>query len=295
MEALLEEIERLEKETEGKPFIEETQEVETPEPEEVEQEAAAPEVEEEETEAVTEESAPEVKAGEESEEEKAKKAQEAYRERQRLKKEDADRKTKEAQEAAAAQAQREELLKQQAEASTASEDDVLAQKLNQLDEIIRRDQFNNWKTNAEIQLESLESEFKVAFTDYDDLVSEAMELAKITNMADGLTESQALAKIKMDKLLVAERAAQRKEDPVEAVYKEAKALRDKFNLVAEKLGYQKTNAPKPKTMTQKAALREASKPNAVNGGKNAGALKLSYEEMDDVSDLTIGQMMSGNY
>ena len=291
MEALLEEIERLEKETEGKPFIEESQEVETPEV--AEPEAAAPEVEEEAPEAETTETP---KAGEEeTEEEKAKKAQEAYRERQRLKKEETERKAKEAQEAAKAAAEREELLRQQAEANTTTEQDVLAQKLAMVDQIIQKERVNTWISNAENELTALEEEFKVAFTDYDDLVNTAMDITLDRMVSGGMSKKQAQEALRLEKLKVADAAAARGLDPVEAVYKEAKAINDWFETYAQKLGYQRTGTAKPKTMTQKAALREASKPNAVNGGKNAGALKLSYEEMDDVSDLTIGQMMTGNY
>ncbi len=295
MDALLKEIEELEKETADKPFIEEEKSEEVVETEE---EAETPAVEEEPDEIASdkvEEEKPETKEGEETEEEKAKKAQEAYRERQRLKKEEAEKRAKEAQEAAAAQAEREELLKQQAEAGSASEQDVLAQKLAMVDQIIQKERINSWINNAENELTALEDEFKVAFTDYDDAVQTALDITLDRMISGGMSKRQAEEALRLEKLKIADAAAAKGLDPVEAVYKEAKAINTWFETYAQKLGYQKVGSPKSqeKALTQKAALREASKPSAVSGGKNANALKLTFDEMDDVDGVTIGDMLAG--
>lgn len=298
MDALLEEIERLEEETKDKPFIEEeeAEAVETEEEvDEVEEESTDETDVEEEAPAADEEKPAEVE-GEESEEDKRVKAQEAYRERQKQKKEDAEKRAAEAKAAQDAEAERQELLKQQAKAGEVSEQDAIKQKLAVVDQIIQKERVNAWINNAEEELTALEDEFKVAFSDYDDLVTTALDITLDRMVSGGMSKKQAQEALRLEKLKIADAAAARGLDPVEAVYNEAKAINTWFETYAEKLGYTKSaTSPKGKSMTQKAALREASKPNAVNGGKNASALKLSYDEMDDVSDLTIGQMMSGNY
>jgi hypothetical protein len=281
MDALLKEIEEMEKQEAA--------------PEEV----AAPEAEtqEAEQEVVKEEVAEAPKEVAESEEDKVKIAQEKYRERQRTKKEEAERKAKEAQDAQDAKVKREAILREQAEAETTTEQDALQKKLAQVDQIIQRDRINTWLSNAETELEALEGEFKVAFTDYDDLVSTAMDITLDRMVSGGMSKKQAQEALRIEKLKIADAAAAKGLDPVEAVYKEAKAINTWFETYAQKLGYQKTGtkANQEKSITQKAALREASKPSAMTGGKNAGALKLSFDEMDNVDDISIGDMMSGKY
>jgi len=287
MDALLKEIEELEKQTEGKPFVEEKPEEVT---EVVEVETAETE---EPTEVKTEASE---KPAEESDEEKDKKAQEAYRERQRLKKEENEKRVAEALAAQKAEEERKALTAKYS-AEEVSESDVLRQKLAMVDEIIMKDKVNSWRQNAETELNSLEEEFKLAFTDYDDVVSTALDITIDRMVQGGMSRRQAEEILRFEKLKIADAAAAKGQDPVEAVYKEGKAIVDWFESYAKKLGYEKTGKQptKEKSLTAKAALREAAKPNAISGGKSATAVARDFDDLEDVSNLTIGQMMAGKF
>lgn len=281
MDALLKEIEELEK-------VETTEEVAEQKPEEKTEEVVEEAKEEPAVEPAAEEAKPE------DEEAKLKAAQEAYRERQRAKKEEAARKAEEA----AKLAQAEEEARKAREAANANQETdatkILAEKLSAVDQILYEQKIQQWQKNAEKELASLEKEYKIAFPDYDDLVSTALDITKDRMIQGGMSEYEATEALRIEKLKIADAAAARGEDPVEAVYKEAKAINTWFETYASKLGYVKQGANQ-KPITQKAALREAAKPNATMGGKGAAAIKPSYDEMDDVSDLTIGQMLSGNF
>ncbi len=282
MDALLKEIEELEKTTDDNLVAD-------IKPEEEQKEEAAP------IETDAEEKPEEPKQEQvESEEDKAKKAQEAYKERQRLKKEEAEKKAAAAREAAKAEEERKALLEKYNQAEV-TESEVLKQKLAMVDEIIMKDKVNAWINNADAELKSLEDEFKVAFTDYDDVVATAMDITLDRMVQGGMTRRAAEDVLRMEKLKIADSAAAKGQDPVEAVYKEAKSINDWFDGYAKKLGYEKTNKPKEKSITQKAALREAAKPNAISGGKSAAAITKDFDDLDDVSNLTIGQMMAGKF
>jgi hypothetical protein len=276
MDALLKEIEEMET----------TQEV----VEEIKEEKVE-EIIEEVVENPVEEVKEEVAEAKDEEAEKLKAAQEAYRERQRAKKEEAAKKAEESARLAQEEAARKEAASKPIETDEAK---LLAAKLEQVDQIILEQKMQKWIGAAERELGEIEKEYKVVFPDYDDLVSTAMDITKDRMVQGGMTEQQANEALRLEKLKIADAAAARGEDPAEAVYKEAKAINTWFQTYASKLGYVKQGASQ-KPITQKAALREASKPNAMTGGKGAAAIKPNYDEMDDVSDLTIGQMLSGNY
>lgn len=226
-----------------------------------------------------------------SEDEKLKK-QEAYRERQRQKQEEMEREaelTKRVQTAPKG-SQQEKIAKDELQ--------ELKEKIAKYDEIVQQQQFERLVQSAEQELVELEKDFKEAFTDYDDVVNNALELSKMRLMAQGnISESQAINYLNREKVLIADRAAAQGKDPVEAVYNEAKQIMSVFDAYAEKKGY-KIEGGKPKTKLQ--AIREISKPNAMTGGtgKGAAASKLKFEELGDedldlIHETTIGELLGG--
>ena len=287
MDALLQEIERLEEETKGKTVAEEIAGVETVAEPEAEQEAET----EQEAEAVDEVAEPEADEVAPVEEDKALKAQDEYRKRQAQKKEESKRKSEEAD----AQAEKQKLQAQINKESDVDEAEELRQKLKQVDQIIHEKRVSEFVLRAENELNELEKEFKIAFTDYDDALESALAITKDRMVTGGMSPRQADEALRLEKIKIADAAAARGEDPVEAVYKEANAINSWFDGFAEKRGYTKTAKAKPASLTQKAAMREASKPNAISNGSGASAAKHSFDEMDDISNITFGDMLSGKY
>ncbi len=271
--ALEDEIKELEAET-TEETTEETGEEVTEVVEETEEEAEA--TEEEATEEVVEEPT-------EEEAEKLKK-QEAYRERRKAKKDEEDRQAD---------------LTTQAEAAVVAPptetDDLTAIKEELL--IARQEragrQFEENIKTAEKELTQLETPFKEAFTDYDEVVKDALELTRLRMVKQGYTDGEAADYLRREKVLLADRAAAEGKDPVEAVYKEAKDILGVFDEYAESKGYIMTKG-KPKTNLQ--AMREINKPNAMSGGAGRGATatKTGFDDMDDldeIGEVTIGQML----
>lgn len=225
------------------------------------------------------------------EEEKLKK-QEAYRERQRQKQE-------EKQKQAELQRRVDAAPKGSDEEKQAKDDlQELKEKVARYDQIVQQQQFETAIQAAEQELAGLEKEFKEAFTDYDDVVNDALELSKMRLMAqEGVSETQAMNYLNREKVLIADKAAAQGKDPVEAVYNEAKQIMSVFDAYAEKKGYKLGG--KPKTKLQ--AMREISKPNAMTGGtgKGAAASKLKFEELGDddleeIHETTIGELLGGS-
>jgi len=255
---------------------------------EVEQEAEAN------TEETTEEDKPEdepesdeTESEEETTEDEIAKKQEAYRERQKKRQED--------------QAKRQDDLQTQASAAVVEEinNDEISEIKEEL-AIARQErqirQYEQSIKQAGKELEALETPFKEAFTDYDDVVSEALELSKLRMMKQGVSENEANAYLDREKVLLADRAASQGKDPVEAVYQEAKDIVGLFEDYAERKGYVRKDG-KPKTNLQ--AMREMSKPNAMSGGagKGATATKKEYDDLDleQTKEVTLGQMLKGEY
>ena len=200
--------------------------------------------------------------------------QEAYRDRQRKKAEDEQAKADEA----AAKAV-------DAPQSPAPQADPYAE----VQQYIRTQKFEQAVNTAEKELIELEKPFKEAFTDYDDIVSSAIELTKMRLVKDGMTETEADSHLRREKVLVADRAVAQGLDPVEAVYNEGKAILDVFDAYAEKRGYKKGT---PKTNLQ--AMREISKPNAMTGGAGKGAKagnttfdELGDDDLEEIHNTTI--------
>jgi len=216
---------------------------------------------------------------EEDEEEKQRilKAQEDYKKRQ------AERKQK------ALEQQNQAKYQEQANATV---DDADKQAIEFIKDFQRQQQFQQSIKSAEAELTQLEGEFKVAYPDYEDKVSQAIKLTKSRLVNSGMSELEAEQQLKQEKILLADRAAARGEDPVEAVYNEAKSILGVFEQFAEEMGYTKG---KKKTNLQ--ALREASKPNAMSGGtgKGATAARKTFEDLesDEVDELSIGQLLNG--
>jgi hypothetical protein len=178
---------------------------------------------------------------------------------------------------------------QKAEAAT---DDADKQAIEYIKQLQKQQVFERNIKQAEVELTGLEGEFKVAYPDYEDKVNQALKLTKYRLVQEGMGEAEAEQLLKREKVLLADKAASRGEDPVEAVYKEAKAILNVFEKYAEDMGYTKG---KKKTNLQ--ALREVSKPNAMSGGagKGAAAARKTYDDMegDEVDDLTLEQLMKG--
>lgn len=145
---------------------------------------------------------------------------------------------------------------------------------------------------AEVELTSLEGEFKVAYPDYEDKVNQAIKLTKYRLVEQGMSEAEAEQVLRREKVLLADKAAAAGKDPVEAVYNEAKTILKVFEKFAEEAGYTKG---KKKTNLQ--ALREASRPNAMSGGagKGATAARKTFDDMegDEIDELSIGQLLKG--
>lgn len=179
------------------------------------------------------------------------------------------------------------------EQATTAIDDSDKQAIEFIKNFQKQQAFEQNIKGAEAELVKLEGEFKVAYPDYEDKVNQAIKLTKTRLVNDGMSELEAEQQLKREKVLLADRAAARGEDPVEAVYNEAKSILSIFEQFAEEMGYKKEK--KKKTNLQ--ALREASKPNAMSGGagKGATAARKTFEDLEggEVDDLTIGQMLSG--
>lgn len=242
------------------------------------EEAATEEPETQEEEQTAEEGVEEEPELSEEELEKQKK-QEAYRERQR----------KKAQE-----------KKQQLEAY----DERVQESVNNIEEdeqkaaiefvkSFRQQQEFVIKLNkAEKELQNLENDFKEAFTDYDDVVNDALEFSRLRLVDQGMTESQADEALRREKILIADRAAAQGEDPVEAVYNEAKSIMSLIERYVEKKGLKKDERPK----TNLQAIREINKPNAMTGGKGRGATVRStsfddLEKLEDIDAVPLGELM----
>jgi hypothetical protein len=168
-----------------------------------------------------------------------------------------------------------------------------------LEELMREKQqrdLENRISAAGNELKVLENDFKTAYTDYDDIVNDALELSKIRLMSQGMSEGNAISTLEREKILLADSAASKNLDPVEAVYNEAKEILSVFDKFAEMKGYKKVDGA-PKTNLQ--AIREINKPNAMSGGagKGAAAANPSFDEMEDLNDInnmTIGDLLNEN-
>lgn len=212
---------------------------------------------------------------------------EAYRERQRKRKE------KEGAEAKLYEAQR---AAQMNPSPSAEDNDEIAQLKRQvaaLQPAIQEQQFNQALFRAEQELNAYEKEYREVQPDYDDIVTRAINLTKARLVASGQSESAADAYLRREKVLLADRAAAQGDDPVEAVYNEAKAINDWFESQAEAMGFVRKDDGKKKTNL--AALREASKPSAATGqsGKGARAKVSSFDENQDLNDIhntTLGEL-----
>lgn len=222
----------------------------------------------------------EEKEAEPTDEEKARqlKAQEDYKKRQ----EERRRKAAEAPQ------------KQYEEKAAQAVQDADKEAIEYFKELKKQQIFNQSIKKAEVELTYLEGEFKVAYPDYEDKVNQAMKLTKYRLVEQGMSEAEADQLLKREKVLLADRAAAQGQDPVEAVYKEASTILSVFEKFAEEMGYSKG---KKKTNLQ--SLREASKPNAMSGGagKGATAARKTYDDMevDEVNELSIGQMLKGAF
>jgi len=241
--------------------------------EEAENEEAAksePEVQEdEEAQEASSEETDEPKEQEVDEEEKERLAkQDAYRERKRKEKEGVQHKARDHK--VSDDTKKQELPD--------DEMDVLKRTVAQYGEVVKEYRYESNIKQAEKELIDLEKPFKEAFPDYDDKVNQAIELTKLRLLEDGADESYANDYLKREKVLLADRAAARGEDPVEAVYKEAEKILNVFEAYAEKNGYTKG---RPKTKMQ--ALKEMSKPNAMTAGagRGASAAKQTFDELGD--------------
>lgn len=190
--------------------------------------------------------------------------------------------------------QRQEELKQRANnvVNEQDNDEVnrIEKKLAEFDQVIQRQRYQESLKAAEIELETYEKEFSTVFKDYSELVDRAIDIEKRRIMQLGLSERQAEDHLREQKVLLADRAAAQGEDPVEAVYKEAKKITSWFDEEAARMGYVKQG----KKQTNLAAQRKASKPNAVSGGAGQGANAVSKtfdalgdDDMEEIKNTTI--------
>ena len=235
------------------------------------------------TEEVTEEGTEETETPTETEEETVKEAEENQEEPT-----DDEKQEKQDQYHARQKAKREDQAKRQEEVQTQEsledegdpdEMEAMKAQMAQLTHIARRQQYQTNIKQAEKELNGLEVEFKEAFTDYDEVVNDALELTKMRLVADGVPSGEADDYLREKKVLIADEAAARGEDPVEAVYKEGKAIISVFDAYAEKKGYAVNGKPKTNLQT----IRELNKPNAMTGGAGRGATaaKTTFDDLGD--------------
>lgn len=209
------------------------------------------------------------------EEEKRSLAREKYLERQRQKQnEDQQKKI--------------ELHKKHDGGTSEKEEDDLSGLKNQLSEAnhyIQKQRRQEMLDAASRELSQIEQaakkdkEFTQAFPDYDDVVNNAIEFAKIRLIEEGATEAEAVKRLEYEKTLLADRAVASGKDPMVAIYEEGRRINRAFETFAEKMGYSK--GIKKKTNLQ--AQRDASRPNAVAGGagRGAGAITKKFDELGD--------------
>ena len=217
---------------------------------------------------------------EEAKSEEQEKKEEQYRERQKAKREE----------------QAKQVVENVEEAENADDPGEMAAlkaKVAQFDKVVQNQQFNVRVKQAEKELNGLETEFKAVFTDYDSVVDDALELSKIRLVANGATDGEADDYLRREKVLLADKAASRGKDPVEAVYKEAQQILSVFDTYAEKKGYVKSG--KPKTNLQ--SMREINKPNAMTGGAGRGAnagktsfSELGQEDLEEIQNTNIWEL-----
>ena len=163
-------------------------------------------------------------------------------------------------------------------------------RLNYLENIARKIEHDSIVKQAKTELGKLEKEFVEAYPDYTDTVNDAIEFAKIRLVNSGMSESEALERIEYEKVMTADKAAARGEDPVEAVYKEAQSINQLLEKFAEAKGYVKSGQRKKTTLQKQ---RELSKPNAIVGGKGGRAVKqgLMEDGNDEIIEMTLADML----
>lgn len=245
---------------------EELEELEAQENEEAEESDDNEETVEEETEDSVEESD---EAQEEEEEEKPEVTdEEKEKKRAEYRKRVEERK---AQREAAKQPEREE---------QGSEDDYKDAIFKQAAQLVQEQQYMKRVGQAEKELTGLEKEFSEVYDDYEDKLKQATEFTKRSLMKRGLSESEALEQIRLEKIMIADKAAAAGQDPVEAVYNECNNIVSVIDEYAAELGYTRQEGRK-KTNLEK--MRKLSKPNAMTGGagKSAKAAKPTFDELDD--------------
>lgn len=175
-----------------------------------------------------------------------------------------------------------------------SPEDELKSLVEELRRYKKQQEFEQNIKLAERELNMYEEEFRKEITDYDEKVNDAIELTKIRLVKSGVSEKDAEEYVRREKILLADKAVAAGLDPVEAIYNEANLILSVYEEFAAKKGVKKAPA---KTNLQ--ALREASKPNALSSssGRPTKAVQTTFDDMDldDVHNLSIGDMMNGNF
>ena len=166
--------------------------------------------------------------------------------------EEAERKRQEYHERVKARQQKREQVQEAAEIPKAEQPTEEDENKRLLEELKREKQQRDLELRiqqAGNELKVLEDDFKTAYTDYDDVVNDALELSKIRLMSQGMSEGNAISTLEREKILLADSAASENLDPVEAVYNEAKEILSVFDKFAEMKGYKKVDgAPKTNLM-----------------------------------------------
>lgn len=219
----------------------------------------------------SEEALEDEKTEQERQEELKKKQEEYYRKRQEEK-----------------EARQKAVIAEQPQPQNSNNDD--GDEYEVLKQLVRQQKFQQKLNAAEKELIERENVFKEAFVDYDDKVNSAMELTKHRLINQGYSETEAAEALRREKILLADRAAYRGLDPVEAVYKEANDILSTFEKFAESRGYIKPETKKTKLQ----AAREMSKPNAMAGGTGALAIRrtvddLGDEDIEDINNMPLSE------
>ena len=164
-----------------------------------------------------------------------KEKQEAYRERQRIKREKA-----------AAQPATEAVMAAQPEQAKSGD----SQGESDVDVVNAVKELKEWRENqqrqqqyaanlkaAKLELSSYEEEYRQAFPDYDEKLEKALSFKKLEYVSAGMTEAQADDRLEHEKIMLADSAAARGEDPVEAISKEAERIAKFAEEWAKQAGY----------------------------------------------------------
>lgn len=160
-------------------------------------------------------------------------------------------------------------------------------RIKYLEQVAAQMQYNQQINVAKKELASLENEFIEAYPDYKESVDSAIDFVKLNLIKQGMSEADALAQIEHERILLADEAVRKGQDPVDVLYKEAKLINDVIDEYATKRGYTKT---KPVNLNNE---RKINKPSAIGSGYSSQGVKVGLNEdgNNEIQNMTLQQML----